>query len=101
MAPEAIGHPPGSHQPFVGIGRPDVGRGGRPLSARWVTSTPRTCQVAMVRVFLLTNSSTGGGVIGAFASTEAADRYIDEIDPAHVFTFDVSEVPWFDNYGVY
>ncbi|WP_159574012.1 hypothetical protein [Curtobacterium sp. 18060] len=54
-----------------------------------------------MQVFLLINASRQGTIVGAFASTEAARRYARRVDPSRTFTYEITEVPWFDNYENY
>lgn len=56
-------------------------------------------RVTKMRVFLLTNVSTQGTIVGAFVSEDAAKNYIADVDPGRVFTWQVREVAWYDNYG--
>ncbi|QZQ53709.1 hypothetical protein KZI27_00265 (plasmid) [Curtobacterium sp. TC1] len=54
-----------------------------------------------MQVLLLINASRQGTIVGAFAFIEAARRYVRQVDPSRTFTYDISEVPWFDNYDNY
>lgn len=54
-----------------------------------------------MQVFLLINTNRQGTIVGAFASKEAARRYARRVDPRRTFTYDITEVPWFDNYENY